>query len=141
MRAWCRGLRYCPDLLGIVTAEQLDNLEFDEGGHIMKKFLSIALLVAMSLLFIVSLSFCIYSFYDLNRVLGELANDPSASGIDYFGLGWGYGICLFALSIIGLIISVINKKVQQLQVLENISLGAILAFVLFMVLSVLLFCR
>lgn len=107
----------------------------------MKKALSIVLLVAMSLLFIASLCFCIYSFYDINRVLAELANDPSASGIDYFGLGWGYGICLFAISIIGLLVSTINKKVQQKQVLKNISLGAIFVFVLFMVLSVLLFYR
>ena len=107
----------------------------------MKRVLSVILLVAMSLLLIASLCFCIYSFYDLSRVMGELANDPSASGIDYFGLGWGYGICLFALSIIGLIVSVINKKVQQIQVLKNISLGAIFVFALFIVLSVLLFYR
>ena len=107
----------------------------------MKKALSIVLFVAMSLLFIASLCFCLYSFYDINRVLAEFANDPSASGIDYFGLGWGYGICLFAISIIGLLVSTINKKVQQKQVLKNISLGAIFVFVLFMVLSVLLFYR
>ena len=107
----------------------------------MKRVLSVILLVAMSLLLVASLYVCIYSFYDLSRVMGELANDPSASGIDYFGLGWGYGICLFALSIIGLIVSVINKKVQQIQVLKNISLGAIFVFALFIVLSVLLFYR
>ena len=107
----------------------------------MKKVLSIILLVAMLLCFIASLCFCIYSFYDLNRVLAELANDPSASGLDYFGLGWGYGIGLFAISIIGLIVSTINKKVQQIQVLKNISLGAIFVFALFIVLSVLLFYR
>ena len=30
MRARCRAFRYCPDPLGIVTAEQLDKLELDE---------------------------------------------------------------------------------------------------------------
>ena len=30
MRARCGGFRYCPDPLGIVTAEQLDKLEFDK---------------------------------------------------------------------------------------------------------------
>ena len=29
MRARCCAFRYCPDPLGIVTAEQLDKLEFD----------------------------------------------------------------------------------------------------------------
>lgn len=105
----------------------------------MKKVLSIVLLIAMSLLFIASLCFCIYSIYDLARVLDELANRPGTSGSDYFGIGWGYGACLFAISIIGLIVSIINKIVQRQQVLKSISLGAIVAFGLFMVLSVFLF--
>jgi hypothetical protein len=29
IRAWCSAFRYCPDPLGIVTAKQLDKLEFD----------------------------------------------------------------------------------------------------------------
>ena len=28
IRAWCYAFRYCPDPLGIVTAEQFDKLEF-----------------------------------------------------------------------------------------------------------------
>ena len=28
MRAWCGAFRYCPNPLGIVTAKQLDKLEF-----------------------------------------------------------------------------------------------------------------
>ena len=28
MRVWCNAFRFCPDPLGIVTAEQLDKLEF-----------------------------------------------------------------------------------------------------------------
>ena len=31
MRAWCSAIRYYPDPLGIVTAEQIDKLEF--GGE------------------------------------------------------------------------------------------------------------
>ena len=29
IRAWCGTIRYCPDPLGIVPAEQFDKLEFD----------------------------------------------------------------------------------------------------------------
>ena len=119
----------------------LDKLVFDEGENALKKVLSIIFLVAMSLSFLISLLLSIYSSYDLNRVLVELANDPSVSGIDYFGLGWGYGICLFSISIIGLIVSIINKKLQRQQILKNISLGAIFSFVLFIVLSILLFYK
>ena len=32
MRAWCSAFRYCPDPLGIVTAQQLVKLEF--GGSV-----------------------------------------------------------------------------------------------------------
>ena len=28
IRAWCGTIHYCPDPLGIVTAEQFDKLEF-----------------------------------------------------------------------------------------------------------------
>ena len=31
MRARCGTLRYCPDPLGMVTAEHLNKLEFDDG--------------------------------------------------------------------------------------------------------------
>ena len=30
MRTRCSGFRYCPDPVGIVTAKQLDKLEFEE---------------------------------------------------------------------------------------------------------------
>lgn len=105
----------------------------------MKKVLSIVLLIATSLLLFASLYFCIYSFYDINCVLDKLANDPNASGIDYFGIGWGYGICLFAISIIGLFVSIISKKMQQQRISKNISLGAIFIFVLLIVVSIFLF--
>ena len=36
MRAWCGAFRNCPNPLGIVTAQQLDKLEFDEDMILMK---------------------------------------------------------------------------------------------------------
>ena len=33
IRARCSAFRYCPDPLGIVTAKQLDKLEFTEPFH------------------------------------------------------------------------------------------------------------
>jgi hypothetical protein len=107
----------------------------------MKKALSYVLLIAMSMLLVASLCMCIYSFYDLNCVLNELAKDTNASGIDYFGIGWGYGICLFAISMVGLIVSIISKKIQQQRILKKFSLGAMVVFVLLIVVSVFLFYR
>jgi len=86
----------------------LQNREFS-----MKRTLSIILLIVSCLVLIVSIVFCVYSIVDINRILNKLANDPSASGIDYFGVGWEYGICLFTASFLCLILSGISKKLLQ----------------------------
>ena len=36
MRTWCNTFRYCPDPLGIVTAEQLDKLELLHLRYLLK---------------------------------------------------------------------------------------------------------
>lgn len=76
----------------------------------MKQILSMVLLAASCLVLVLSLFVCVYGIWDINRTLEALANNPSASGLDYFGIGWGYGICLFAVSTVGLILSIISKK-------------------------------
>ena len=107
----------------------------------MKKVLSVVLMVAMSLLLIGSVCFCIYSVNDLERLQQEMAKDPSVSGIDFLGLGWGYALILDAISFLGLIISIINTKVQEKPVLKIISDSASFVFVIIMVMSVCLFGR
>ena len=105
----------------------------------MKRMLSIILLAASCLILIVSIAFCCYGVYDINRTLNELANNPSASGIDYFGVGWGYGICLFAASTLGLILSGISKKLLQQRILQYISIAAMVIFALLLITSFFLF--
>lgn len=107
----------------------------------MKRTLSLIFLVASLLVLILSLFICIYGIYDINRSLGELANDPSASGADYFGIGWGYGINLLATSTLGLILSGIGKRMQQTKILQYVSLAAILIFSLLVVVAIFLFYR
>ena len=92
----------------------------------MKKALSVILLTVMGLLLVASLCLCIGFACELTR----LANDPGASGLDYFGVGWSYGIVLFVVSIVGIIAAVISRKAQEKRVLKNISLGAVFTFVL-----------
>lgn len=107
----------------------------------MKKIMSMILLTASCLVLILSLYICIYGIYDINRTLGELANDPSASGVDYWGIGWGYGIILFATSTLGFLLSVISKRMQQTKILQYVSLTAIIIFSLLVVVAIFIFYR
>ncbi len=102
----------------------------------MKKTGSMVLLVVSCLLLAVSLVLCVYSVYDINCKMDELANNPSVSGIDYLGLGWGYGTVLFIPSVLGLILSCITKKVQQQSVCKSIAFFTIIAFLALIVASV-----
>ena len=86
-----------------------------------------------------SIVFCFYSVYDLNRTLEELSNKPGTSGIDYLGIGWGYGIVLFFLSISGLPFSIIATVLLKRQKLRNVSQGATILFVLLITASICLF--
>lgn len=106
----------------------------------MKRTLSMILLIVSCLVLVASIVFCIYSFIDINRILNELANDPSASGIDYFGIGWGYGICLFAASVLGLILSAISKKLLQQKIGRYVCIIAIATFIFLIITSICLFC-
>ena len=100
----------------------------------MKKTTSTILLV-LSLLFVVlSVVGTIYAIYDIERITNDLANDTSASGIDFMGIGWGYGIILFVLSIFGLILSAVNikqlsKKVLRYTAVAEIAVSAVLIIV------------
>lgn len=105
----------------------------------MKRMLSIILLAASCFFLLVSIVFCFYGVYDINRTLNELANNPSASGIDYMGVGWGYGICLFIASTLGLILSGISKKLLQQKTLQHITIAAMVVFSLLLITSIFLF--
>lgn len=107
----------------------------------MKKTISI-IIFAVSVLILAALVIaCIYGIYDINRTLNELANDPGASGIDYFGIGWGYGIILFALSVPELILLAVNMKLLQQKTLRYISAAGIVISGLLMMASIYLFYR
>ena len=86
----------------------------------MKRALSSMLLIVSCLGQIVSVVFCIYCFVSLNCRLDELANKPGASGVDYFGIGMGYGFFLFCASVLGLILSGISTKLSKQKILRYI---------------------
>lgn len=105
----------------------------------MKRTRSLVLFIISSLILLVSIFFCIYGVVDIIRTQNELANAPSASGIDYWGIGWGYGISLFAISVLGLILSWISRKLLQQKILRTISVIAIAVFVFLIIASLFMF--
>lgn len=106
----------------------------------MKRILAMILFVVSCLVLIASIAFFVYGVVDINRILNELSNNPSASGIDYLGIGWAYGIGLFVVSILGLIMSGISKKMLQKKILQYASIVEMVAFSLLLVTSIFLFC-
>lgn len=106
----------------------------------MKRKMSIIFFILSCLTLIASISFCLYSFYDLSRIANELANNSSASGIDYFGNGWGYGIVLFFMSSFGLIVSTISSKLlKNKRTPKYVSVASIIIFVLLLITSIAIF--
>lgn len=91
--------------------------------------------VVMCLHLIATLLFCVYSILDIERYLQQ----PGLSGIDMLGLGWGYGICLFALAVLGIILSNISEKKQTEGPLKTISCFVKIVFWLLIVVSVIIF--
>ena len=88
------------------------------------------ILFILSLLFVIlAVSGSIYAIYDIAQISNNLANDPSASGIDFMGIGWGYGIILFVLSTLGLILSAVTKKVLRYTAVAEIAVSAVLIIV------------
>ncbi len=96
----------------------------------MRKLISFILFALTVLTVIITVIFCIYSIVDIQRELVRLENTPGTSGIDYLGLGWGYGIILFFVSVFGLIISAINIQVSYINIVKYISVASTLLFVL-----------
>jgi hypothetical protein len=102
--------------------------------------MSIIFFILSCLTLIATISSCLYSLYDLNRIANELANNPSASGIDYLGNGWEYGIMLFAMSSFGLAVSTISSKLfKNKRAPKYISIASIIIFVLLLMTSIAIF--
>ena len=105
----------------------------------MKRTASMILLTASCLVLIVSLVFCFASVYEINRTLHDLASTPGSGGIDYWGIGWGAGICLLALSVLGSILSILSMKQLRHSMLRYASVIATVAFALLFAASIFLF--
>ena len=105
----------------------------------MKKITSTSLFVLSLLLVVLSVVCAIYAIYDIDRISNDLANDPSASGIDFMGIGWGYGIILFVLSIFGLILSAVNIKQLSKKVLRDTAVAEIAVSAVLIIVSIFIF--
>jgi len=105
----------------------------------MKKVLSIILFIMSCIICVSSVGFYIYSINDIERTYYELANTPGVSGIDYWGIGWGYGGILFMASAIGAVFSGVSAKISQPKVQRYGSLILVAMFGVLMLLAICLF--
>lgn len=105
----------------------------------MKKLLRLLPLIMALIVLVVSVSICIYGIYDINLTLHELASNPSASGIDYLGIGWGYGIILFVISILGFILSIVSVRIVKPKIQKYLSITSLVLFLLLTIISICLF--
>ncbi len=104
----------------------------------MRKALSLIPLIMAIILFVASVILCFYSVYDINSARNELADNPGASGADYLGVTIAYGaslFILFSLSTLGLILSVISRKILEQRIPRLISIVLIFLFVFIMTTS------
>lgn len=105
----------------------------------MKKTISLFVFVLSVIALLLTISCSVYGIIDIHRTLNALAADPAASGADYFGVGWGYGIETFLLSAVGLILSIINIKIAKQKWIRRGSIAAVAVFALLVITAVLMF--
>lgn len=96
--------------------------------------------IIMNIVWLISsVVFCLYSVYDIHRTLMELANTPSSSGIDYWGIGWASGLVLFGLSVMGLLLSAISSRTLRMNHCARLHTVSIVFYILLLIVSILLF--
>lgn len=86
-----------------------------------RKVASIILLVLAALTLIFNIAFCVYGIYDTLREMKVISETPGSSGVDYWGLGWGYAYFSFFISLFGLIVSVIAHISAKIQAIKDLS--------------------
>lgn len=103
----------------------------------MKKIASWVLLLLSGVAAISDIFFLVYGW----AAVRELAATPGTSGIDYLGLGWGLGICLLAISFLGLLfgsgaVILCENKILRTIAACQLALFALLFYVGFFVLFI-----
>ena len=83
--------------------------------------------------YVLDICFLIYGLIDISRISQE------SSGIDYFGIGWGLGLGLFVISLIGLALSIITAKLSQQSVIKETAYVLLCLFVVLLLLGVVIF--
>lgn len=105
----------------------------------MKRKLSLTLFIASIVDLVFCICFCVYGIIDFQNTFAGLAATPGTSGMDYFGLGWGYGIALFFGALSGLLLSIISVILAQKKGIRYGSFASIALFSLLLVIAVIVF--
>ena len=108
----------------------------------MKRFFAIILFILMLTLLIGAAAVGIYAICEIHAEIEQLDNTPGASGVDYLGLmgaGWLYGGILFAISIVGWILSSVCEKMLARKIPKAVASISKTLFVLTCLGAVLMF--
>ena len=98
----------------------------------MKKVISYFFFVLMIAVFVFELYFSIAGAMDMNHQMAELVA-REASGHEYLGIGMGvlvFGFGIVLISIVGLVISIISRKIAQNRVIRIVSSALCPSFLL-----------
>ncbi|MBR3968571.1 MAG: hypothetical protein IKJ93_03170 [Clostridia bacterium] len=87
--------------------------------------------------FVLDICFLIYGLIDISNYISRISQ--VSSGIDYFGIGWGLGLGLFVISLIGLALSIITAKLSQQSVIKKTAYVLLCLFVVLLLLGVVIF--
>lgn len=109
----------------------------------MKKVISPIFFISANLVFIYDCYFAIAGSIDVKNELDRLAATPGASGVDYWGVGWDILILgILAISIFGLILSLVSWRISQNRVIRIISFvlfamfGLVISSILFFLICI-----
>ncbi len=95
----------------------------------MKKVFSWIFFVLTIFVFAFDLYFAISGVIDVHRSLDKLAATPSASGVDYLGVGADILVLgVIVISIFGFVFSIISCKISRNRVMSIISYIALACF-------------
>ncbi len=105
----------------------------------MKKAVSEVLFVVSLFVVVLAVAGSIYAVYDIITIKNDIAAAHNTSGIDSFGIGMGYGIVLFVISLLGLILSAVCIKLFSKKSIRYAAVAETVSAVILVIVSVFIF--
>ena len=85
------------------------------------------ILTTITIAVIIASVFCVADF---NNYYNSVANNPASDGIDFLMIGMGHGLAVFGLSLLGLVCSIVLRRISTSKFFKIYSVIGIVLFVL-----------